>query len=173
MTGNAFIKSLRLLQLILITGYTFVIIISIALYLIEVIPLLPESQNSMLIDIGILALAFSGVFSSFYLFQVLLVRLNESYSLVRKLSAYKTAYFLRLALIEGIGVLAVILFMISLSTTALTISIIVAIVLGLLKPSKKEMVKILRLDIGQQAQLSSNQPVINDLEQEVFRHLLN
>lgn len=173
MTGNAFIKSLRLLQLILITGYTFVIIISIALYLIEVIPLLPESQNSMLIDIGILALAFSGVFSSFYLFQVLLVRLNESYSLVRKLSAYKTAYFLRLALIEGIGVLAVILFMISLSTTALTISIIVAIVLGLLKPSKKEMVKILRLDIGQQAQLSSNQPVINDLEQEVFRHRLN
>ena len=173
MTGNAFIKSLRLLQLILITGYTLVIIISIALYLIEVIPLLPESQNSMLIDIGILALAFSGVFSSFYLFQVLLVRLNESYSLVRKLSAYKTAYFLRLALIEGIGVLAVILFMISLSTTALTISIIVAIVLGLLKPSKKEMVKILRLDIGQQAQLSSNQPVINDLEQEVFRHRLN
>lgn len=173
MTGNAFIKSLRLLQLILITGYTFVIIISIALYLIEVIPLLPESQNSMLIDIGILALAFSGVFSSFYLFQVLLVRLNESYSLVRKLSAYKTAYFLRLALIEGIGVFAVILFMISLSTTALTISIIVAIVLGLLKPSKKEMVKILRLDIGQQAQLSSNQPVINDLEQEVFRHRLN
>ncbi len=173
MTANAFLQSLRILQLTLVAGYTFVLIISVVLFLIDVVPLLPELQSNMLIDIGVLALAFSGVFSSFYLFQILLLRLDESHSLTRKLSAYKTAYFLRLALIEGFGIIAVVLFMISLSTTALTVSIIIAIVLGLLKPSKKEMIKPLRLNSGEQVQLMSEQSVINDLEQEVFRNRLN
>jgi|GEM_PF-4713316 len=173
MTFNSYIKTLRFLQRTLFTGYTLAIIIAVTLYWMEIVPLLPETQDNFLIDVGIVALTFSGVFSAFYFFQTLLLRQNKRHSLARKLSAFKTTYFIRLAIIEAIGMIAIVLFIVSLSMIALMSSIIVAVILGLLKPSKKEMIRILRLTPSQEAQIMSKKAAISDIRNELFKDRMN
>ncbi len=173
MTVQSYLRNLKTLQIVLLSGYILAIILSVSLFLINIVPLLPGINDTTVLDIIIIALSVSGTFSSFYLFQVLLLRQSSSSSLARKLSAYKTSYFLRLAIIESVGMIAVVIFMISLSMIALTISILIAILIGFLKPSRREISRTLQLNPAEVAQINSKQTVLATIEQEIFKHRLN
>ena len=173
MTVRTYLKNLRFLQLILLSGYCLSIGITVVLSMLEVVPLLPETSGNEYLDIVAIASAIAGVIAAFFLFQQLLLRVDERHSFSRKLSAFKTAYFLRLFVVEGVGMLSVVLFMISLNALPLICSVFIAIILGLLKPSKTEITKVLRLSTGEQVQLKASDTVLGDVHQELFKHRLN
>ncbi|MBO6794949.1 MAG: hypothetical protein JJ895_13645 [Balneolaceae bacterium] len=173
MTVQSYFKNLRFLQLILLAGYCLSIGVTLVLAFMEVVPILPKAQANEYVDIVAIAAGVSGVIAAFFMFQSLLIRVDEKHSLSRKLSSFKTAYFLRLIVIEGVGMLSVVLFMLSMNTIPLVTAIFIAILLGLLKPSKSEMAKVLRLDSGEQVQLNASSTVVGDVHQELFKNRMN
>ncbi|MCR9132442.1 MAG: hypothetical protein NXI08_07705 [bacterium] len=173
MTSYSYIKTLKFLQIILLAGYCLSIGIVLLLANLEIVPLLPEMHSNEYIDIIAIASGVAGVIAAFFLFQQLLLRVDENHSFSRKLSAFKTAFFLRLILIESVGMLSVVLFMISMNIIPIISAICIAVLLGLLKPSKNEMIKILRLSPGEQVKLNSSNTVLGDVHQQLFKHRMN
>lgn len=173
MTVQSFLKTLRFLQIVLLAGYSLAISITLLLAYLDVLPLLPELKTNEYIDIIAIASGVAGVIAAFFLFQQLLLRVDENHSFSRKLSAFKTAFFLRLILIESVGMLSVVLFMISMNINPIISAICIAVLLGLLKPSKNEMIKILRLSPGEQVKLNSSNTVLGDVHQQLFKHRMN
>ncbi len=173
MTVQTYLKNLRFLQLILLAGYCLSIGVTLVLAFMEVVPILPETQANEYVDIVAIAFAIAGVIAAFFMFQSLLIRVDEKHSFSRKLSSFKTAYFLRLIVIEGVGMLSVVLFMLSMNNIPLVAAIFIAVLLGLLKPSKSEIAKVLRLDSGEQVQLNASSTVIGDVHKELFKNRMN
>jgi magnesium-transporting ATPase (P-type) len=173
MTVQSFLKKLRFLQIVLLAGYSLAISITLLLAYLDVLPLLPELKTNEYIDVVAIASGVAGVIAAFFLFQQLLLRVDENHSFSRKLSAFKTAFFLRLILIESVGMLSVVLFMISMNIIPIISAICIAVLLGLLKPSKNEMIKILQLSPGEQVKLNSSNTVLGDVHQQLFKHRMN
>jgi len=157
---SSFLKSLRILHIQMIVapiGFGAVILYTINEAITFSFTKEPLEFTVPLLLIGVL-------FLSNFLFRRSLYQIKSTFDLKKKLGAYRNAHIVRIALIEGITLLSLVLFMNFLNLYFLIFAVLSIGILILLFPTKNSIEKFLNLSLEEQVFLNNPEKLFSDQE---------
>ena len=173
MTIGEYFKKLTLLHRAMGTGTLLLIPIIFYLGNIDELPIFVETD--MITTFNILVVTYSATIIpiAFFLFQNMTSKVDEQHPLAQKLEAYQKFFILRLAMIEGAVLLGLVSFMLTFSYISLVCTMIVALIFWMLTPSKKELIKALRLNESDSLTVNQDSAVVHMGVHPIFKDRMN
>lgn len=149
---NQFLKTLNIIHLALMAGVGFFLAIITFMHQSAQIEKFIDTNEMLLVLIAAIA-AFSQLMLGNVLFKKKLQLINMNDALEDKLSAYRSAFIIRLALVEGAGFFTVVLYMLSASYFLLGIGLALLFAMLLLRPVRSKIASDLQLTSKQRQAL--------------------
>lgn len=173
MTIGSYLKYLKTIHTAMGFGMSVPIVFAVFLNSKGIVPILQEQEFHALVDVLTIAAIVSISIAAFYLFHLLTSRIAPSANLFEKLSRFRQAYIVRLALIDSGGLFATVAFMLTESMITLISFTLVLLFFALLRPSKQEISRSLNLDISDEIKLRQDSTVLTQSEHLLFKNRLN
>lgn len=141
---NQFFRTLNILHLAMMAGVGFFLAIVTFMHQSAQIEKIIEADEMLLVVIA-LVFAFAQFMLGTTLFNKRLQEIKMNDALEDKLSAYRSAFIIRMALLEGAGFLAVVLYMLSASYFLLGIGLALLFAMLLVRPVRSKVASDLHL----------------------------
>jgi hypothetical protein len=139
----------------------------------EVIPILEDETIYSTLNIICIAFGLSIIGTAIFFFNTMLANVDEEEPLTVKLNKFRQAYIIRGAMLEGGGIMATIIFLLTTSNVSIYVFIGCLLVLSILSPKKKEIKKALRLSMEESLKIDQNETVITNPNELIFKNRLN
>ena len=149
---NQFFKTLNILHLAMMAGLVFFLAIVTYMHQSTQIEKIIEVDEMLLVVIALI-FTFTQFFLGTILFNKKLQGIHMNDALDDKLSAYRSDFIIRLALLEGAGFLAVVLYMLSASYFFLGIGLALLLAMILVRPVRSKIADDLHLTSEQRQRL--------------------
>ncbi len=158
MTSSEFFKGLKILHLALTLVPLVFLIALIGLSVEGTVPILQEAESEItpLLDILCVVYGALGVAGALVIFNKLGKSAALKENLSQKLVGFRYASLIRLAAIEGAALLGCVSYLLTKSNIALVVAVFLITILVRMKPSKKEMEKLLQLSPSDIQKLNSD-----------------
>ncbi|MCG8373530.1 MAG: hypothetical protein MI700_08365 [Balneolales bacterium] len=174
MTTKQYLNSLRVFQYLFSVGMLSTAgVVGYLLNSMDAIPLIEDESQYTLFNILCIAFGISLSITAMYVFNLLLSRVNENAPLPVKLEHLKKAYILRGAMIEGAGVFALVVFILTMSMAAIYVFTGCLLLIVALFPSRKEIKRNLRLSPEESLKIDQYSSVITNPNDLIFKNRMN
>lgn len=173
MTIGEYFRKLNLLHRAMGAGTLLLVPIIFYLNSMGELPIFEDSE--MVTTFTILVVAYSATILpiAFFLFHSMTSKVDTQLALAQKLEAYQKFFILRLAMFEGAVLLGLVSFMLTFSYIVLTCTVITALIFWMLAPSRKEVIKAMRLNDGDSLTVNQDSAVVHVGVHPVFKDRMN
>lgn len=158
MTSGEYFKSLKVVHLALVVGVVFFALTSILLQFAGFGTLGPDVDKILVLVVPIIALI--GSYTSNFIFRKKLSEIKKKSSLKEKMEEYRSAFIIRLALIEAPSFLTVVAYLLTGNYLFLGIVVALLIVFFIYSPNQSKFIAELELTKSESDMINNPETVI-------------
>lgn len=164
-TSKAYFKNLNLIHLAMLAGQILFVIVALYLELTQTGQHPDEIEGAEIYFMIVAILTVSGILGSKLLYESLTKNAQKKESIIEKMQAYQSALIVRLAILEGAILFAIVVFLLASEMLVLAFAAVLLLFFVGAKPTKQKAITDLRLNKENQKLIEDDSAIVSEVKQ--------